>query len=132
MINRTVGTVEMHFNLPDFLGFYGATRHVEVASKEVSKKRGHSFSVENGKKPLRSTRMNSVSTLAFFKPSLYEFVLRFFFQILGRSWKILEFAGSSSEVTSQHNAQISQGGASADVALMHFMEALEERGEDIL
>lgn len=88
MINRTVGTVEMHFNLPDFLGFYGATRHVfQVASKEVSKKRGHSFSVENGKKPLRSTRMNSVSTLAFFKPSLYEFVLRFFFS---NPWKILE------------------------------------------
>lgn len=47
----------------------------------------HSFSVENGKKPLRSTRMNSVSTLAFFKPSLYEFVLRFFFS---NPWKILE------------------------------------------
>lgn len=135
MVNRTVGTVDSCISIcltslvftgqPDMFFRWPVRRFRKRESR-------HSFSVENGKKPLRSTRMNSVSTLAFFKPSLYEFVLRFFFQILGRSWKILEFAGSSSEVTSQHNAQISQGGASADVALMHFMEALEERGEDIL
>lgn len=83
-------------------------------------------------KPRRSTLMNSVSTLAFLQPSLYEFVLRFFFfKSLEDLGKIIEFVGSSSEVT-QQNAQISQGRASADVALLHFMEALEERGEDIL
>ena len=85
----------LHFNLPDFLGFYGATRHVfHVASQEVSKKRGHSFSVENGKKPLRSTRMNSVSTLAFFKAfPLWIYFKIFFFKSLedlGRSLNLRE------------------------------------------
>jgi len=90
MVNRTVGTVDSCISIcltslvftgqPDMFFRWPVRRFRKRESR-------HSFSVENGKKPLRSTRMNSVSTLAFFKPSLYEFVLRFFFS---NPWKILE------------------------------------------